>query len=82
MDSLFEDAFECETSPANKEKTPSHYKRILDFLEILSKVDDEAFVNYGPWYPPMLEWNEFKDDGTKQRWWDIVQHPLKLSSSM
>ena len=57
FDILLEQAFIAEQN--SKESDDANYDDLRNFIRKLFKLDDEAVVNFGAWYPPLTfeAWN-------------------------
>ena len=78
LDELFEQAFNAEKN--SRAKNPGNYAKIKEFLEKIFKIDVEAVVNFGAWYPPltMAGWNNIdRNNPNRFNWFD--QLPTKRS---
>jgi len=67
LDRLFEYAWTVDATGYNKEG----YSIIRKFLDRLFEFDNEAVVNFGPWYPPLNAWSG-------GQWWTIPQTPRQF----
>ena len=51
LDILFEQAYNSEK--VSEKSNDENYNDLRDFINKLFEIDNEAVVNFGPWYPPL-----------------------------